>query len=247
MKKSISGFVGDQVAQRWSLIRTAGLITFRPSAFAQQMPDAERDGLWPALRFFIKAVGIVIAIEAVFSFVFKTAFSDLVHHAFPILVALTGGVAVYALLKVLFTRTATFNGTVAASLYTGGAALLFMITAIFGLLTADFSANYESVIGSSCEHRTIMCLLSGNLSYDYELTGRGGTTETQGWSYAPVVLTILFCIVYFAHVLATLMKRRLSVARWRTWLAASISVIVLSPVYLLLLNTIYRGLYGAAG
>lgn len=229
------------------MVRTAALITARPSRFADQMSNEPLTGLWPALRFFLKAVGLVTAVEALFSFTFNTAFSDLVHHAFPVLVALTGGVAVYALLKVLFTQGATFGGTVAASLYAGGAALIVMITMIFGLLTADFAANYDSVMGSQCEHRTIMCLLSGNRQYAYDAIAQGGSNETQGWSYGPILLVMLFCIVYFTHVLSTLLKRRLGVPRWRTYLAAFTSVIVLSPAYILLLNGIYRALYGTTG
>lgn len=247
MKETISNFVGNEVAKRWSLVRTAALVTARPSAFADQMPDAERDGLWPSFRFFLKAVGIVIAVEAVFSFVFNTAFSDLLHHAFPILVALTGGVAVYALLKVLFTRAATFKGTVSSSLYVGGAALIMMVTTIFGLLTADFAANYDSVMGSTCAHRTIMCLVSGNRQYTYDALAEGLSNETQGWSYGPILLLILFCIFYFTHVLSTVLKRRFGVSRWRTYVSALVSVLFLSPAYLILLNAIYRGLYGATG
>lgn len=247
MSNSVAGLVGQEISKRWSVLRTVGLITARPASFADRMPATAANGLWPALRFFVKAVGIVIAIEAAFSFAFNTAFSDLVHHAFPILVALTGGVAVWAVLKVLMTRSATFNETVAASLYVGGAALVVMITTVFALLTADFAANYASVMGSACEHRTIMCLLSGNVQYDYEMLGTAGTRETQGASYAPIVLVILLSIAYFTHVLASVLRRRLGVARWRTYAAALVSVIVLSPIYLVLLNGIYRTLYGVAG
>ena len=242
---SISDLVGSEIAKRRTLLRTAALISFRPTAFAARMPAADQDGLWPPLRFFVKVVGLVIAIETAFSIVFKTAFSDLIHHAFPILVALTGGVAIYVLLKLMWTRAATFTETLASALYTGSAALLVMITSIFALLTADFAANYDSVMASGCAHRTIMCLLSGNVQYDYAALGTGGTGETQGWSYTPILLVIFACILYFTHVLATLLKCRLGVARWRTSLAALFAVLLLSPVYLLVLNGIYRALYGA--
>jgi hypothetical protein len=102
----------------------------------------------PPPAFFLMAVGIALAVEALFSVVFGTAFSDLVHHSFPIFVALTGGVAVYLILKLLFTRGVHFNRTVQSTLYVGGAALIFMVTAIFGLLAADFSLNFGSVMGS---------------------------------------------------------------------------------------------------
>jgi hypothetical protein len=200
----------------------------------------------PPLAFFLMAVGIVLAVEALFSMVFETAFSDLVHHSFPVFVALTGGVAVYLILKLLFTRDVHFNRTVQSTLYVGGAALIFMVTAIFGLLAAYFSLNFGSVMGSGCRHRTIMCLLSGNMQYGYEFIGEHRTIETQGWSYGPILIVILVAIVHYTHVLSTFLKRCMGVARWRTYVASLISVLLLSPVYLILLNTIYRALYGSA-
>ena len=106
--------------------------------------------------------------------------------------------------------------------------------------------NIESVRSSSCAHRTIMCLLSGNIQYDYELIGTGGTIETQGWSYGPILIVILVSLLYFTHVLSTFLKLRMKVARWRTYLVSFISVLVLSPAFLILLNSIYRALYGSA-
>lgn len=148
MRRLISRFVGKEVAERWSLLRTAALITLRPSAFSERIATEEADVVLPSSRFFLMAVGIVLAVEALFSVVFETAFSDLVHHSFPVFVALTGGVAVYLILKLLFTRGVHFNRTVQSTLYVGGAALIFMVTAIFGLLAADFSLNFGSVMGS---------------------------------------------------------------------------------------------------
>jgi hypothetical protein len=184
-------------------------------------------------------------IEAIFSLAFDTDFSDMIHHSFPVFVALTGGVAVYALLKLLFTRGVSLRGTVQSTLLVGGAALIVMITLIFGLLTADFTMNIENVRSSSCAHRTIMCLLSGNIQYDYDLIGSGGTIETQGWSYGPILIVILLTALYYTHVLSTFLKWRMKVARWRTYVASFISVLVLSPAYLLLLNTVYLALYGS--
>jgi hypothetical protein len=148
MRQLISRFVGKEVAKRWSLLRTAALITLRPSAFSERIATEEADVVLPSSRFFLMAVGIVLANEALFSVAFETAFSDLVHHSFPVFVALTGGAAVYLILKLLFTRGVHFNRTVQSMLYVGGAALIFMVTAIFGLLAADFSLNFGSVIGS---------------------------------------------------------------------------------------------------
>ncbi len=239
-----SRFVRKEVDKRWSFVRTAAGITVRPTALADQRVGGEPAGLWPAFRFFLTAVGIVLAIEGMFSFMFRTAFSDLVHHFFPVLVVLTGGVAVYLLLKLLLTGTATFAGTVAATLYVGGAALFVMITIIFGLLTADFAMNSESVKNSGCTHRTIMCLLSGNIQYDYDIVETTQRVETQGWSYAPILIVILACLFYYMHIYSTIMKRSLDVARWRTYLASIVTVLVLSPAYLVLLNAIYRMLYG---
>jgi hypothetical protein len=120
-----------------------------------------------------------------------------------------------------------------------------MITIVFLLLTADFARNYSSVMGSACEHRTIMCLLSGSTQYDYDIP-IGATEETQGWSFPVILLTLLVSLVYFIHVLSIVYKRRMGVARWRTYVASFLSVVVLSPAYLLLLNAIYRALYASS-
>jgi len=245
MRRSIQNFVGNEVSKRLKLLQTVMAITFHPSATAERLAEEQADDIWTCFRFFLSAVGIVLAIEAIFSLAFDTDFSDLIHHSFPVFVALTGGVAVYALLTLLFTRGVSLRVTVQSALLVGGAALIVMITLIFGLLAADFTMNFESVRSSSCAHRTIMCLLSGNIQYDYELIGSGGTIETQGWSYGPILIVILLTTLYYTHVLSTFLKRRMRVARWRTYVASFISVLVLSPAYLLLLNTIYWALYGS--
>jgi hypothetical protein len=148
MRQLISRFLGKEVAKSWSLLRTAALITLRPSAFSERIATEEADVVLPSSRFLLMAVSIVLAVEAMFSVVFETPFSNLVHHSFPVFVALTGGAAVYLILKLLFTRGVHFNRTVQSMLYVGGAALIFMVTASFGLIAADFSLNFGSVMGS---------------------------------------------------------------------------------------------------
>lgn len=243
MRDSLNSILAEQVRKRWSLVSTAALITTRPSAFAARLLDVDRIDLRAPLRFFLISVGIVLAIETAFSLIFRTAFSDLVHHLFPVLVALTGGFAIYACLKLLFARNVSLAGTLEAALYVGATALLVMISVIFVLLTADFAGNIDSVMASSCSHRTIMCLLSGNTQTEYGLMQEIRTPETQGWSFNYILLIILAAVVYYTHVLSTVLKCRMGVARWRTYAASFISVLVLSPLYLLLLNAIYRALF----
>ncbi len=238
--------IAQEANKRWSLVATAAEITLRPSAFADTMAKRPGGPLRAACRFMLLTVGTVLLIEAVFSYVFKTAFSDFIHHAFPILVAATGGIAVYALLKLLWTRTARFSDTLAGCLYVGGTALLVMVVAIFTLLTVDFATNTTSVMTSGCAPRTIMCLLSGNTQSEYGLMQNVATDETQGWSFSVILWTILICLVFYTAVLTTVLKRTMSVARWRTIIAVTISVVLLSPGYLVLLNAIYRWLYSVA-
>jgi hypothetical protein len=247
MRSSLAKVLTNEAKKRWSLIATAALVTARPSAFIDRVALEDSIDLRAPLRFFLISVGVVLAIEAAFSFVFDTAFSDLVHHLFPAFVALTGGIAIYVVLKLLFTRNVRFASTLEGALYVGGTALLVMITAIFLLLAVDFASNYHSVMASSCGHRTIMCLLSGNLQYDYDLPKEVvRTPETQGWSLGYILLIIFAALFYYTHVLSTVLKRRMGVARWRTYVASFVAVVLLSPVYLFLLNTIYRALYGNA-
>jgi hypothetical protein len=113
------------------------------------------------------AVSIVLAVEAMFSMVFETAFSDLVHHSFPVFVALTGDAAVYLILELLFTRGVHFNRTVQSMLYVGGAALIFMVTASFGLIAADFSLNFGSVMGSGFRLSNLCQQRLNHLSDEY--------------------------------------------------------------------------------
>ena len=245
MRGTLADVLAGEARKRWSLIATAALITARPSTFVDRLAQEDSVDLRAPLRFFLVSVGIILAIEAAFSLVFDTAFSDLVHHLFPVLVALTGGVAIYAVLKLLLTRNVDFSRTLQGALYVGATGLLVMITAIFLLLTADFAHNYTSVMGSACAHRTIMCLLSGSTQYEYDIPD-GVTVETQGWSFGFILLTILVFLVYFTHVLSTVYKRRMGVARWRTYVASFVSVLLLSPAYLLLLNSVYGALYSSA-
>jgi hypothetical protein len=52
MRQLISRFVGKEVAKRWSLLRTAALITLRPSAFSERIATEEADVVLPSSRFF---------------------------------------------------------------------------------------------------------------------------------------------------------------------------------------------------
>jgi hypothetical protein len=244
VKSILQSAAHRQAEQRLSALRSVGRVSCAPGRFTSTLKQSDAD-VWKALRFFMTVVGLIIVIETVFSFVFNTAFSDLVHHFFPALVALTGGFLIYALLKLSFTRGVIFSRTLEASLYIGGTALAVMITSIFALLSIDFGINYQSVMSSGCDHRTIMCLLSGNTQSDYGLMQDVATLETQGGSFSFIMLTIFACLIYYTGVLAMALKRLMGVAIWRTLLTAMISVVVLTPAAILLLNTVYRLLYPA--
>lgn len=195
-----------------------------------------------AFRFFLGCVGLVLAIEAVFSFAFDTAFSDIVHHSFPVLVVLLGGVAVYVCLKLLFTRGVRFTVTLGATLYVGGAAILYMITCIFALLTVDFLVSYPYVKASPCAHRTIICLISGGSLTEYDVPRQTGSL---GWSFPLILFVILATLLHYSRALAKTLGASMGVTPWRTYIATAISVIVLSPLSLLAVNAVYRFLYGS--
>ena len=235
----------QQAQKRLNLLRRTAQVTLQPHVFVQGLSEAP-PRLTPALKFFFGAVGIILVIETAFSFVFKTAFSDLVHHAYPVVIGLAGGLTIYVILKLLLTRQASFQRTLETSFYVGGAALLVMIGVIFALLTADFGTNYQSVLASGCQHRTIMCLLSGNTQSEYGLMQDVATRETQGASYPLILLTMLVSFVYFTGILTFAFKRLMGIARWRTILASMLALILLTMPALLLLNAIYRLLYPAA-
>jgi hypothetical protein len=111
MRRMLADVLANEARKRWSLVATAALITVRPSAFIDRLALEDSVGLREPLRFFLVSVGIILAIEAAFSLAFNTAFSDLVHHLFPVFVALTGGVAIYGVLKLLLTRGVDFSRT----------------------------------------------------------------------------------------------------------------------------------------
>ena len=196
-----------------------------------------------AITFFIACIAIILAIEAVFSFAFDTAFSDLVHNFYPIFVALLGVLTVYVFLKLMITPNVHFQSVATGTLYVGGSALLVMITSIFLLLTIDFLTNYQSVMTSSCKHRTIMCLLSGNSQSEYGVLAKGHTPETQGWSFSYILLLVLGAAIYYSHALSSILKGMIGVARWRTYIAAFLSLLVLAPACLVLINAIYKLIY----
>jgi hypothetical protein len=193
------------------------------------------------MRFFLASVGIVLAIEALFSFVFNTAFSDIVHHAFPILVVLAGGLTIYAFLKLLLTPGVRFAQTAADTLYVGGGALLLMISVIFVLLTADFLVSYNGVVNSPCTSRTIICLLSGGELSEYDALPP--SQGALGTSFPFIILVMLVSAIHYSRVLAKVLKATMGVSAWRTYVAALLSIVLLTPVSLIGINTIYRVLY----
>lgn len=239
----IKRVLAHEARKRWSLLTTAFAVTASPTAFVHENVTPNPAALRAATRFILLAVATVLLIETAFSLVFQTAFSDLIHHAFPILVALTGGFAIYVVLKLLWTKAATLSGVLTGSFYVGGTALLVMLALIFLWLGIDFTINYNSVLNSGCKPRTIMCLVSGNTQTDYGLLQDAGSTETQGESFKYVIWTIIACIAIYTSVLATVFKAQMGIARWRTIVAAVVAVFILSPIYMVLLNMIYRWFY----
>jgi len=237
----ITRTLSAQAHKRLSVLATAAEITFRPTAFADDAKaDADR-GVVAASRYFLTCVGLVLAVEAVFSFTFKTAFSDLVHHSFPVFVALLGAVTMHVFLKLLLTPGIRFSETFTATLYVGGAALLFMITTIFALLSLDFAASYQVVKTSPCAHRTIICLISGGSLSEYDVPGH--QTGMLGVSFPFILLVMVGTVVYYTLVLGRALHIGWGVARWRTYIAAALSVVLLTPLSLLTINAIYRYLY----
>ncbi|MCL4767881.1 MAG: hypothetical protein KJZ80_16770 [Hyphomicrobiaceae bacterium] len=241
MPSTLAGWLTAQARRKLSLLSTAARITFRPSAFADEARAHTGSRLLPAFKFFLGCVGIVLAIEAVFSLAFDTSFSDLVHQSFPIVVALLGGVAVYVFLKLLLTPNVRFVGTLSTTLYVGGAALLFMISVIFALLTADFLASYQDIEASPCSYRTIICLVSGGALAEYGVPRRG--SGTLGMSIPFILLVMLGALVHYSRVLAKALRASMGVAFWRTYVAAAVSLVLLSPASLLAINVVYRMLY----
>ena len=114
---------------------------------------------------------------------------------FPVIVVLLAGFAVYLLLKIIVTRNVTLAGTLDATLTVGGAALLVMVTIIFTLLAADFLASHDAIRTSSCEHRTIMCLISGGAGVEYAMPGN--TTGTLGLSFPFILVVMLMTVLHY--------------------------------------------------
>jgi hypothetical protein len=242
MLGTIGGWLSRQTRKKLSVLSTASRITLRPSTFAgDHRNGAGGSGVVAAGRFFLACVGIVLAIEAVFSLAFNTAFSDLVHHSFPVFVALLGGFTMHAFLKLLLTPNIRLAGTLESTLYVGGAALLFMIATIFLLLTVDFLASYQDIKTSPCTYRTIICLLSGGSLTQYDVPSH--RSGVLGMSFPFVLLVMVGTVVYYSRVLAKALQTGWAVSPWRTYVAAALSVVLLTPVSLLAINAIYRLLY----
>jgi hypothetical protein len=242
MAGRLAGWLTAETNKRLSVLANTARITFAPSDYAAASRYAQPDVL-RAFKYFLGCVGIVLVIEALFSFAFDTAFSDLVHHAFPVVVVLLAGFSVYVLLKIVFTPNVTLAGTLDATLNVGGAALLVMIAIVFALLTADFLVSYDAIRASSCGHRTIMCLISGGGGVEYAMPGN--TTGTLGLSFPFILVVMLMTVLHYTRILAKVMRASMGVSPWRTYLATYASVIVLAPVSLFAINLIYRLLYKA--
>lgn len=232
-----------QAKRRWALFTTAFAVTVSPAKFVSDGIAANPSPLPAAIRFLTLAVATVLLIEGAFSLAFNTEFSDLLHNAFPIFGAVTGGFVLYLIFKLMWTPNVTLTQTLTGAFYVGGTALLVMTGLIFLFLTVDFGLNYQSVLSSGCEPRTIMCLISGNTQTDYGLMQDVATQETQGASFGPIIWTILGSLIVFSAVLSSVFKTMMNVSRWRTILAAGISAIVLLPAFILLINLIYRWYY----
>lgn len=249
MARNLASWLQDQSLRTLSILPMALAMTFHSTAFSDRIQLSDKDDLYRAINYFVACVAAVLAIEAAFSFIFQTAFSDFIHYFFPIFVSLTGAFCIYVILKLLLTRNITVEGVLHCTLYVAGAALLISITSIFVILSTDFFIHYDSVMHSSCRHRTIMCLLTGNLQYTYDLpdgmsaTGPTGP-ETQGASLPIVLLLIIVLVVYYIHVLSTVLKTKMGVARWRTYVSAWLSILLLTPAYLFIINAIYTAMYG---
>jgi len=241
MMRTFSDWLLTQARLRATVVSRAGQITFQPSLFAREARVDADFGVASAFRFFLTCVGLILAIEAVFSLVFDTAFSDLVHHAFPVLVVLFGGIMVYAVLKSLLTSGVSLGTTMATTLYVGGAAILVMVLVIFAMLTVDFLVSYDDVKASPCKDRTIICLLSGGTLTEYDAPRR--TTGALGSSFPFILAVIIATLVHFSRVLAISLRETMAVQPWRTYIAAGLSVLILSPAALLAINAIYRALY----
>lgn len=241
MLGTIGRTLSAEAHKRLSVLSTAARITFQPSLFANNARADAARGVIASGRYFLTCVGLVLAVEAVFSFVFRTAFSDLVHHSFPVLVALFGAFTMHAFLKLLLTPNIRFAETFATTLYVGGAALLFMIATIFVLLSFDFGASYDVVASSPCTHRTIICLVSGGSLMEYDVPGH--QTGNLGVSFPFILLVMVGTVFYYSRVLGKALKVGWGVARWRTYVSAALSVVLLTPVSLMTINAIYRYLY----
>lgn len=242
MLGALRNWLSRQTRDRVTVLAKACRIAFRPSTYVEELRSRPGTTVGAAFKFFLSCVGLALAAEAVFSLTFDTAFSDIVHHSFPILVALLGSVTLYALLLLLGTPRLHFKPTLATALETGGAAVLLMVGLALALLTADFLASYQEVKSSPCGHRTIICLLSGGTLTTYDLPRR--TTGTLGWSGPLILLVILATIVHSVRVLARALEASQGVAPWRTYLVALTSLALLSPASLLTINLIYSALYG---
>lgn len=244
MAASFADWVVERAKSRFSVLATVFAITITPNSYAASLTAGEAPGGLKAFKFFLSCVGIVLAVEAAFSFVFKTAFSDLVHNTFPALVALLSSLSIYIILKVLFTPGVTLPETMTHTLNVGGAGLLVMIITIFALLTIDFGLNYREVVDSPCKHRTIMCLASGGTLVEYDIPR---ASDSAIGSSTPWIFVVIFaCLIHYSRVLGKVLKTAMGVTRARTYFAIFVSVVGLSPASLFFLNAIYRYLYAAA-
>lgn len=251
MQDNFASWLSHQGQSVLSVLDNAFTVTFRPSAFPDRIRLGEGASFHNAINFFIACVGATIAVEAVFSFVFDTSYSDFIHYFFPIFVAMTGALSIYAILKIIFTKNLSFTDLAHCSFYVFGAALLFTVAIVLAMISLDFIVHRELIAQSSCKYRTIMCLLSHaadpaakeGYGYEYEYGYGVRPGWTLGLSLIPAYLFVFVSALYYARVLSIVLKKKLDVARWRTCAAALVTLIVLTPSYFAIINAIYAAAY----
>jgi hypothetical protein len=109
------------------------------------------------------------------------------------------------------------------------------------LLTADFLVSYDAVVNSSCASRTIICLLSGGSLSEYDVPRQN--TGALGTSFPLIILIMLLSAIHYSRVLAKVLKASMGVSPWRTYIAALLSIVLLTPISLVGINVVYRALY----
>lgn len=210
----------------WRFLLTALAVATRPVRVADSIILNDKTNYYRALTFFATGIGLGLAVEALFSYIFKTHLDEFLYQIVLVVGWVANGFFIYLFLRLLRVKHTTVGNVYHCYSYSVGAGyFLYTLSAAF-VVGYQFSENFAMVQASACEPRLVACVLRE----------MGLLKDTQ------IVVGSLATLMggYFAWVFAVLIGRNLGVPRWRPFVAlllgGTVGTFALSYILLLIMG-----------